>query len=146
MTTSPAPPVSAVRSTLPPRSARAASALTAPPALPQYGDRDLVGEPYQVDLRQHRQHPDSPTLADRTPVFQLSGQAGPAASSITGVLVANNGAIVGGEQDVADFGIDSNDDLVPFNQFSRIPGGSYVTTPMGICRSASTLPITARKP
>jgi hypothetical protein len=53
---------------------------------------------------------------------------------------------MGGEQDVANFGIYSNDDLVPFNQFSKIPGGSYVTTPMGICRSASTLPSTARKP
>jgi hypothetical protein len=53
---------------------------------------------------------------------------------------------MGGEQDVANFGIYPNDDLVPFNQFSKIPGGSYVTTPMGICRSASTLPSTARKP
>jgi hypothetical protein len=72
-----------------------------------------------------------PTLANGTYVFQLSGPAGTVASFVTGVLVADNGFITGGEQDVANFTTDSNDDLIPFNQFSKITGGSYATTTDG---------------
>jgi putative DNA primase/helicase len=75
--------------------------------------------------------PAATTLANGIYVFQLSGPAGPPASFITGVFVADNGAITGGEQDVANFTTDSNDDLIPFNQFSKITGGSYSTTPDG---------------
>jgi hypothetical protein len=74
--------------------------------------------------------PAAPTLAKGTYVFQLSGHAGPAASLITGVI-AITGAIIDGELDVANFGTDSNDDLVSCNQLSKITGGSYVTTPDG---------------
>jgi hypothetical protein len=74
--------------------------------------------------------PAAPTLAKATYVFQQSGRAGPAASLITGVI-SNSGAIIDGELDVANSGTDSNDDLVSFNQLSKITGGSYVTTPDG---------------
>jgi hypothetical protein len=75
--------------------------------------------------------PAARTLANGTYVFQLSSHAGSTESFVTGVLVANNGSVTGGEQDVASFTTDSNDDLVPFNQFSRITGGSDTTTPDG---------------
>jgi hypothetical protein len=63
----------------------------------------------------------APTLANGTYVFQL---AGPGGNFVTGVLVAQNGAITGGEQDSV------NDDIGEsiFQQFSS---GSYATTPDG---------------
>ncbi len=69
-------------------------------------------------------------LANGNLVFQLSAQAVPAGSFVTDVLVMNNEAMMGSEQDVANVTTDSNDDR-PFNQFSKMTGGSYVTDPEG---------------
>ena len=113
----------------------AASNFTAPPTVPP-GDTVTVTATSMTDPTKSVSTTivitrAAPTLANGTYVFQLSGSVGSSASFITGVLVANNGSITGGEQDVANFTTDSNDDLVPFNQFSKITGGSYATTPDG---------------
>lgn len=73
----------------------------------------------------------SPTLANGTYVFQLSGPAGLNASFVTGVLVAQNGAITAGEQDTALYYQDSDSGSYSSTQFSTITGGSYTTTPDG---------------
>jgi len=73
-----------------------------------------------------------PTLANGTYVYQLPGYAGQNAQFITGVLVAQNGAIVGGEQDSVGFAIDDNGNPYPYAPVSgEIGGGSYATTPDG---------------
>lgn len=73
-----------------------------------------------------------PTLADGTYVFQISGPAGSAARFITGVIVAANGTITGGEQDSITYGTDDNGDLYPYSYLSgEITGGSYSTTSDG---------------
>ena len=73
----------------------------------------------------------APTLANGTYVFQLSGPAGFNASFVTGVLIAKNGAITGGEQDIAEYTQDSDDDTYSVTIFSSITGGSYATTADG---------------
>jgi hypothetical protein len=77
-----------------------------------------------------------PTLANGTYVYQLSGPAGgPAGQNayfVTGVLVALNGAITGGEQDSVDYAIDDNGILYPYAFLSgEVGSGSYGTTPDG---------------
>ncbi|MGB9032181.1 MAG: hypothetical protein WCC27_18805, partial [Acidobacteriaceae bacterium] len=72
------------------------------------------------------------TLANGTYVFQIAGQPGSNASFYTGVLVASNGAITGGEQDTAyytDDGFDDGSNLYTAQQ--AITGGTYATTPDG---------------
>jgi len=71
------------------------------------------------------------TLANGTYVFQLSGPAGYDASFVTGVLLAQNGMITGGEQDIAEYTQDSDGGNYSVTQFSSITGGSYATTPDG---------------
>jgi hypothetical protein len=72
----------------------------------------------------------APTLANGTYVFQLSGPVGSQASVTTGVLVASNGAITGGEQDSIHYVFDDNGaQTFPF--FEQITGGSYATTATG---------------
>jgi hypothetical protein len=61
------------------------------------------------------------TLANGTYVFQI---AGPGGSFVTGVLVAQNGAITGGEQD----SVSDDNGSSYFQQFNS---GSYGTTPDG---------------
>jgi hypothetical protein len=73
----------------------------------------------------------APTLADGTYVFQTSGQPGSQASFVTGVLVASNGKITGGEQDSIAYSSDSNGNLIPNPYFQSITGGSYATTADG---------------
>ncbi|MGH9600475.1 MAG: hypothetical protein ACRD27_11470, partial [Terracidiphilus sp.] len=68
-----------------------------------------------------------PTLADGKYVFQISGPAESEGEFVTGVLVAQGGAITGGEQDVASD--DGEGDEV--TQFQQITGGSYTTTASG---------------
>jgi hypothetical protein len=75
--------------------------------------------------------PQAPTLANGAYVFQLSGPAGQNATFTAGVLVAQNGAITGGEVDSIYFSSDSNDDLTPYSFSQLISGGSYGTTPDG---------------
>jgi hypothetical protein len=77
-----------------------------------------------------------PTLANGTYVYQLSGPAGgPSGQNayfVTGVLVALNGAITGGEQDSVDYAIDDNGILYPYAFLSgEVGSGSYGTTPDG---------------
>jgi hypothetical protein len=73
----------------------------------------------------------APTLANGTYVFQLSGPLGSNASFITGVLVAQNGVITGGEQDFAEYSEDSDGALYSTTQFDSITSGSYTSTPDG---------------
>jgi hypothetical protein len=76
--------------------------------------------------------PQAPTLANGAYVFQLSGPAGTQASFIAGVLVAQNGAITGGEQDSIDYSTDDDGSPYPSAYSSgEISGGSYATTPDG---------------
>lgn len=72
----------------------------------------------------------APTLANGTYVFQVSGPVGPAANFVAGVMVAQNGAITGGEQDFVNYGFDQNDgEYLPL--FDSNLTGSYATTPDG---------------
>lgn len=74
----------------------------------------------------------APNLADGTYVFQISGPAGSAANFITGVIVAANGTITGGEQDSITYATDDNGNLYPYSYLSgAITGGSYSTTSDG---------------
>lgn len=74
----------------------------------------------------------APTLANGTYVFQLSGPAGTSASFTTGVFVAQNGAITGGEQDSIAYTTDDNGNPYPYSyQSGSISGGSYATAPDG---------------
>jgi hypothetical protein len=76
--------------------------------------------------------PAAATLANGTYVYQLPGPAGQNAQFVTGVLVAQDGAIVGGEQDSAGFAIDDNGNPYPYAPLSgEIGGGSYATTADG---------------
>lgn len=70
-------------------------------------------------------------LANGSYVFQIAGIPGNQAAFVTGVLVANNGRITGGEQDSISYGTDPNGN--PFGNpiFEPITGGSYATTSDG---------------
>jgi hypothetical protein len=72
----------------------------------------------------------TPTLANGTYVFQLSGQVGPQASFYTGVFVANNGVITSGEQDITYYVSDDNGPYA-YSTFQQLSGGSYAITPAG---------------
>jgi hypothetical protein len=70
------------------------------------------------------------TLANGTYVFELSGPVGPAANFVCGVIVAQDGAITGGEQDYINYAFDQNaGEYAPVQ--ALITGGSYTTTPDG---------------
>lgn len=73
------------------------------------------------------------TLANGTYVFQLSGPVGPAANFVSGVIVAQDGAITGGEQDYINYAFDQNAGQSTPVQ-ALITGGSYTTTPDGNLR------------
>lgn len=74
----------------------------------------------------------APTLANGTYVFQLSGPAGSSASFTTGVFVAQDGAITGGEQDSIGYTTDDDGNFYPYSYVSGpISGGSYATTSDG---------------
>jgi hypothetical protein len=77
-----------------------------------------------------------PALANGTYVFQITGYTDSEVSFTTGVFVANDGAISGGEQDSAYYYTEQDaygDDLYyPAYSFTPISGGSYSTTPDGI--------------
>jgi len=76
--------------------------------------------------------PQAPTLANGTYVFQLMGPGGSATNFVTGVLVAQNGSITGGEQDSVSYESDSEGDIYPYASLSGpITGGTYATTPDG---------------
>jgi hypothetical protein len=69
------------------------------------------------------------TLANGTYVFQISGGPGVGASFVTGALVASNGSITGGEQDIANFSGTTSSNA--FTATQSIAGGSYGFTPDG---------------
>ena len=72
------------------------------------------------------------SLADGTYVFQMSGPVGSAAHFVTGVIVAKDGAIIGGEQDSIAYNSDDDGNLYPYSYLSgTITGGSYTTTSDG---------------
>ena len=75
--------------------------------------------------------PLGPALANGTYVFQLSGPAGSNASFTTGVLVAKNGAITGGELDSIEYYEDSDENSSPYAFSTTITGGSYSATSDG---------------
>jgi hypothetical protein len=81
----------------------------------------------------------APTLANGTYVFQIPGPVGNQASFVTGVLVALNGAITGGEQDSLAFTTDVNGNTVGNPEFQSITGGSYVTLADGTLQVSLTL-------
>ena len=66
-----------------------------------------------------------------TYVFQIAGPPGNQATFITGVLVANNGRITGGEQDSISYSTDSNGNPFGSPIFQSITGGTYATTADG---------------
>jgi hypothetical protein len=72
----------------------------------------------------------APTLANGTYVFQISGPTGGQSSFMTGVFVANNGVVTGGEQDWTYY-FNDDDSIYPYSSFQKITGGSYATTPDG---------------
>jgi hypothetical protein len=73
----------------------------------------------------------TPTLANGTYVFQVSGQPGSQAAFVTGVLVANNGQITGGEQDAIAYTSDASGDVYGNPIFQTITGGSYTVAADG---------------
>lgn len=73
----------------------------------------------------------APTLANGTYVFQIAGSPGSAANFVTGVLVATNGQITGGEQDSISYATDVNGNPYGNPLFQTITGGSYATTADG---------------
>jgi hypothetical protein len=72
----------------------------------------------------------APTFANGTYVFHLDGPVGSGANFVSGVIVAQNGAITGGEQDFINYAADQNDEAY-LPEFDPISGGSYSTTPDG---------------
>ncbi|WP_263355850.1 hypothetical protein [Acidicapsa ligni] len=72
-----------------------------------------------------------PTLANGSYVFQLSGPSGLQSSFTTGVFVAKNGAVTGGEQDSIFYNNDSDNGASSDTQTQPITGGSYATAPSG---------------
>ena len=69
------------------------------------------------------------TLANGTYVFQVSGVPGLGANFVTGVLVANNGSITGGEQDIANYS--GTESMIAYTAMQTITGGSYGFTADG---------------
>ncbi len=74
---------------------------------------------------------EAPTLANGTYVFQLDGAPGYGANFVTGVLVAKDGLITGGEQDTIAYNTDANGNPYGNPLFQAITGGSYRTTADG---------------
>ena len=72
----------------------------------------------------------APTLANGTYVFQLSGPVGNGSNFVSGVIVAQNGAIQGGEQDFVSYALNQNVQQGLY-LFDSITSGTYTTTPDG---------------
>jgi hypothetical protein len=83
--------------------------------------------------------PTAPALANGTYVFQMPGKLGIdyIEGYVTGVLVAKDGSVTGGEQDSIYYGLNTGPSnripsgVYPYDQFQQITGGSYATTPDG---------------
>ena len=70
-------------------------------------------------------------LINGTYVFQVVGLPGSQAAFVTGVLVASNGQITGGEQDSVSYTSDSNGNTYGNPFLQTITGGSYAVTADG---------------
>jgi hypothetical protein len=81
----------------------------------------------------------APGLANGTYVFQISGQPGSQATFITGVFVASNGQITGGEQDAISYSSDTNGNLFGNPILQTITGGNYVASGDGNLRISIAL-------
>ncbi len=81
----------------------------------------------------------APGLANGTYVFQVVGLPGSQAAFVTGVLVASNGQITGGEQDSISYTSDSSGDTYGNPFFQTITGGSYAVTADGNLQISITL-------
>lgn len=112
-----------------------ATTYTVPAAVPTGGNVTVtatsVTDPTKSASAQIAITAAAPTLANGTYVFQVTGQLGSQAAFVTGVLVANNGQITGGEQDAIAYSSDANNDVFGNASFQTITGGSYATTPDG---------------
>jgi hypothetical protein len=73
----------------------------------------------------------APGLANGTYVFQISGQPGSQATFVTGVFVASNGQITGGEQDAISYSSDINGNLFGNPILQTITGGNYAASADG---------------
>jgi hypothetical protein len=120
--------------------------FTAPAAIPSGGDVTVtatsITDPTKSASAGIVITAASATLANGTYVFQLSsGSTGRQANVITGIFVASNGAITGGEQDMTYFTSDADNNLSPYAAFEQISGGSYATTPDGNLQISITAPV-----
>ncbi|MGB9417505.1 MAG: hypothetical protein WCB58_14415, partial [Acidobacteriaceae bacterium] len=114
----------------------AATTYTAPAAIPPGGNVTVtatsITDPAKSASASIVITAVGPTLANGTYVYQLSsGGTGSQANFITGVLMASNGAITGGEQDTTYFGSDFNNNSYPYSALQTIASGSYTTTSDG---------------
>ncbi len=112
----------------------AATNYTAPPAIPSSNTvtvtaTSLTDPTKSVSANVTIAKP-APTLANGTYVFQLSGPVGNRSNFVSGVIVAQNGAVKGGEQDFVSYALNQNDEQNLY-LFDKISGGSYTTTPDG---------------
>ena len=73
----------------------------------------------------------APQLANGTYVFQISGQPGSQAAFVTGVFVASNGQITGGEQDAISYSSDDSGDVFGDPILQTITGGNYTAAADG---------------
>lgn len=108
---------------------------TAPAAIPAGGSVTLtatsVTDPTKSASEKIVITAPAPGLANGTYVFQVAGQPGSQAAFVTGVFVASNGRITGGEQDAIAYTSDDNDNLFGNPNFQTITGGSYAATSDG---------------
>ena len=81
----------------------------------------------------------APGLVNGTYVFQISGQPGSQATFVTGVFVASNGQITGGEQDAISYSSDINGNLFGNPILQTITGGNYAASADGNLQISITL-------
>lgn len=112
-----------------------ATAYTAPAAIPE-GNTVTVTATSMTDASKSASATilitaAGPTLANGTYVFQLAGQTGDQPTFTTGVLVAQNGTITGGEQDVVSYVSDAYGGATSYAVLQKISSGSFATNPNG---------------
>jgi hypothetical protein len=113
----------------------APAAFTAPAAIPPGGTVTVtatsVTDPTKSVSASIAITASTPTLANGTYVFQLSGLVGTQANFTTGVFAASNGTITGGEQDSINYSSDSDGSPFAFPSLLKITGGSYAPISSG---------------
>jgi hypothetical protein len=113
----------------------AATAFTAPAAIPSGGSVKITATSVTDRTKSASVTivvtAAAPTLANGTYVFQLDGPPGNQASFVTGVLVAEDGRITGGEQDSIAYSTDADGNSYGNPLYEAITGGTYQTTADG---------------